>query len=189
MCKIRQELCKQRSGCACIECSACKHVEHRKQMPPPWLYEREGDRGGRESGFVCIGAFQQGLCSLVAVVPHRSTVRHPEGYKDNKAVVKFDHFQCFMLTFANSLHMAICVSKVLEREVFKYTQKGKMAQELFISDSDSWQRRPVCHTCQWKPNFKHCFWLTPHLWSVPLPLWNFECPFSIWLGGANTTKY
>ena len=47
----------------------------------------------------------------MAVVPHCSTVRHPEGYTDNKEAVKFIRFQWFMLTFANSSHMAIRASK------------------------------------------------------------------------------
>lgn len=104
----------KQSVCVCVLNAVPPHVGHRKQMPHPWLWESERQRG-REGGCVCIGAFQQGLCSLVAVVPHCSTVRHPEGYTDNKAVVKFGHFQRFMLTFANSSHMAICALAVLER--------------------------------------------------------------------------
>lgn len=114
-------------------------------------YEREREKRGRERGCVCVGAFQQGLCSPVAVVPHRSTVRHPEGYKDNKAAVKFGRFQWFMLTFANSSHMAICASKVLERGsqslhsyTVKYTRKVKRFSSCgeLTCNSYSWRRRP-----------------------------------------------
>lgn len=82
--------------------------------------EREIEKKrARESkrGCVCIGACQQGLHSLVVVVPHCSTVRHPEGYTDNKAAAKFGQIQWFMLTFANSLHMVICVCERFSREL------------------------------------------------------------------------
>lgn len=94
--------------------------------------EREKDRE-RLCLYWSFSAGTRWSCGNCSTLFHTDT---PEGYTDNKAVVKFGHFQWFVLTFANSSHMAIetHVKGSREREVLvlctfppvKYARKVKL---------------------------------------------------------------